>query len=407
MNKIKIGIVFEGSPLMGGGFFQSLKSSIILNDMKEYSSSMEFILTDVKAINYLKDYKFKIKPYNQNIFQKYFSELYEIDLIKNFLLKLKIFHSFTNFINKQKYDLIIFLGPSNFSKFCQNINFIMNIWDLDHKKNSQYPEHNENFVFEKREKIINETIFRAFKIIVPHDNNKKDLINYYNSPENNILVQTFIPMLPTLFENNIKTEKDYRLIFNVLNLNINKKIIFYPSQFWAHKNHMYIINAAEILKKNNDNRYIFVFSGSDKGNYKYIKNLIFEKGLSSLIKVFTFLPDETIISLYLNCSAVIMPTTGGPTNLPLYERFNLKKVIFYYQDLIIDDDEISKNFIGINIFEPIDLIKKIEILFNQKKINSITDSATEYYKLYCNDQKFVNLFTRIFKDYEKISSQWK
>ena len=29
----------------------------------------------------------------------------------------------------------------------------------------------------------------------------------------------------------------------------NKKIIFYPAQFWAHKNHKYIIDAAEILKK--------------------------------------------------------------------------------------------------------------------------------------------------------------
>ena len=404
---MKIGVLFEGSPLMGGGFFQSLKSSMILNTIEKYSNTMEFILTDTAAIDYLSDYKFKTQYLKKNFLQKYFSELFEIDLIRNLFFKLKISHPFTNFINKEKYDLLIFLGPSNYSKFCHNINFVINIWDLDHKKNSQYPEHKENFIFEKREKIINETIFRAFRIIVPHHNNKKDLIDYYKAPTKNILVQTFIPILPTLFLENKKSENDYKIIYDTLNLDKEKKIIFYPSQFWAHKNHMYIINAAEILKKNNDNKYVFVFSGTDKGNYKYIKNLIIEKNLSSIIKIFTFLPDQTIISLYLNCSAVIMPTSGGPTNLPLYESFYFRKVIFYNQDLIIDDDEISKNFIGINIHEPNDLIKKIEILFEPEKVNSITNSAIEYYNHNCNDQKFINLYTQIFKDYEKISSQWK
>ena len=43
--------------------------------------------------------------------------------------------------------------------------------------------------------------------------------------------------------------------------------------------------------------------------------------------------DDSIISLYLNCNAVIMHTYCGPTNLPIYESFYFKKVIFCkYQD---------------------------------------------------------------------------
>ena len=33
-----------------------------------------------------------------------------------------------------------------------------------------------------------------------------------------------------------------------------------------------------------------------------------------------------------------MPTYCGPTNLPLYESFYFKKIIFYTKDLIPDDD---------------------------------------------------------------------
>ncbi len=403
---MKIGILFEGNPLMGGGFFQSLKSSMILNCIKKYQDKFEFILTDEKAIEYLKPYNLKTIHYKKNIMKNYFSELYEIDLLKNFLLKLKIFHPFTNFINHQKYDLVLFLGPSNLSRFCQNINFIINIWDLDHKKNSQYPEHKDNFTFEKREKIINETIFKAFKIIVPHENNKEDLINYYRCPKKNILIQTFIPYLPTLFENNKKTVNEYKNIYDKLKLPTNKKIIFYPSQFWAHKNHNYIIEAAEILKRNNDERFCFVFSGTDKGNYKYIKNLINEKDLSSIIKIFTFLSDESIISLYLNSSSVIMPTTGGPTNLPLYESFYFKKIIFYNNDLI-QNDKISNNYIGIDIKFPNDLIQNLELLFDENKIKLITKSASDYYHSNCDENKFIDLYTNIFDEYKKILNQWK
>ena len=54
------------------------------------------------------------------------------------------------------YDLIIFLGPSQMSKFCKEVAFISNIWDLDHKKNSQFPEHNSNNIYEQKEKLFKE-----------------------------------------------------------------------------------------------------------------------------------------------------------------------------------------------------------------------------------------------------------
>ena len=40
------------------------------------------------------------------------------------------------------------------SKFCKEIAFISNIWDLDHKKNSQFPEHNSNNVYEQKENLV-------------------------------------------------------------------------------------------------------------------------------------------------------------------------------------------------------------------------------------------------------------
>ena len=47
--------------------------------------------------------------------------------------------------------MVIFLSPHQLSLYCVDVNFVINIWDIDHKKNSPYPEHNVNNTFEKRE----------------------------------------------------------------------------------------------------------------------------------------------------------------------------------------------------------------------------------------------------------------
>ena len=59
---------------------------------------------------------------------------------------------------------------------------------------------------------------------------------------------------------------------------------------------------------------IFVFCGFDKGNLKYIKKLIEDRKLQNYFKIFNYLSDLELISLYLKCFAVLMPTYVGHSN---------------------------------------------------------------------------------------------
>ena len=77
-----------------------------------------------------------------------------------------------------------------------------------------------------------------------------------------------------------------------------------------------------------------------------------------------------------------MPTTGGPTNLPLYESFYFKKVIFY-TDGLIEEKELSENLIPIDIEEPNDLSQKI-INLKDIDIELITERASKLYKERCS-----------------------
>jgi len=403
---MKVGIYLEGSPEMGGGFFQSLKSSLLLLDIKRYYPEIELIITHKKTEEYFQKKKIKNKLFKLNKVYNYLSQLFEINYSRELLSKIRINHPFYNFIKKQKYDLIIFLGPSQMSKFCHEVAFISNIWDLDHKKNSQFPEHNLNNIYELKEKLFKEITTRAFKIVVPHKSNKNDLINFYKVDENKVIVQNFIPMLPTIYNENKINKELYNDLFNKFKLPLDKIIIFYPAQFWAHKNHKYIIDAAEILKKENNKKYLFIFCGGNKGNFKYIKDLISKKQLGDFIKIHSFLTDDEVISFYLNSHGVIMPTYCGPTNLPIYEAFYFKKIIFYTKDLI-PNDSINNHLIKIDISSPANLCKELEIYNDTERLDKIVKDNYEYYKLVCNENTFKENYEKILNEFSYLLNRWK
>lgn len=403
---MRVGIFLEGSPKMGGGFFQSLKSLLLLFDIDKFNSKFEVIFTSNEATKYLKEKKIKTKLFKLNFFIRYFAQLFEVDLIRDLFYKFKINHPFTNLIRKNNYDLIIFLGPSLLSKYCAEVSFVSNIWDVDHIKNNQFPEHNLNFNFENKEKLYNYIIRKAFKIIVAHQSNKKDLVNNYKADDSKIIIQNFIPMLPTLHKENLKKKVNYTYLYDKFNLPKNKKIIFYPAQFWAHKNHKYLIDTMNILKREKENNFFFIFCGENKGNYKYINSLIEKNNLGNFVKNFQFLNDNEVVAIYLNCDAVVMPTYCGPTNLPIYESFYFKKIIFYSKDLI-DDKRLNEHLINIDISDPEDFYGKLKICFNEKKIEKITKKNFEYFKEVCSEEKFKENYVKLLDEFSYLIERWK
>ena len=58
-----------------------------------------------------------------------------------------------------------------------------------------------------------------------------------------------------------------KYIINIKNIyNLKNDYIYYPAQFWAHKNHIYILKAIKILREMKNIDVDVVFSGSNKGN---------------------------------------------------------------------------------------------------------------------------------------------
>mgnify|MGYP006130232873 FL=1 len=218
-------------------------------------------------------------------------------------------------------------------------------------------------------------------------------------------MQPFIPFLPKLFDKKKKYDLNLE-IKNKINLKNSQKYFFYPAQFWAHKNHRYIVDFLRLMKKNNNQGYKVVCCGTRKSNIHYIEKIIKENNLTEDFIILDFLSNDEVIQLYKNSFGLIMPTYVARSTLPLYESFFFKKPVFYSNNIL--DDKLYQYVIGFNSYHPEDLMDKLKSIENGEiDLNKLTDSAFEYYKSSCSDEVFVDNYKKMIDEYNYLRNRWE
>ena len=99
---------------------------------------------------------------------------------------------------------------------------------------------------------------------------------------------------------------------------IRRPYLFYPAQFWAHKNHYGLLRGLAELRDRGAS-YELVLAGSDRGQRKYVERLIEEFRLSEWVHVLGFVETEQLIALYKHAHALVYLSYFGPENLPPLE----------------------------------------------------------------------------------------
>ena len=245
---------------------------------------------------------------------------------------------------EQGVDVAYFLSPSPVAQTFQKLNFIMTIWDNCHRDHPEFPEVRSGFEFYKRESIYQNLLGAALMTLTDSEKLSEKLAFRYGVDAERFLAMPFSSS-PLLEESlSLNTEQ-------VLSkYGLNKGYYFYPAQMWPHKNHIRILQAAAILKKDGISRQI-VFAGSDKANRRYIQEQAEKLGVSNLVCFLGFLPSPEMRAVYLGSCALVMPTYFGPTNLPPQEAWELGVPVIYSKELseqtkdaalsVDPDDEIS------------------------------------------------------------------
>jgi glycosyltransferase involved in cell wall biosynthesis len=104
---------------------------------------------------------------------------------------------------------------------------------------------------------------------------------------------------------------------------ISGDYLFYPAQFWAHKNHVNLLMALELLKSRFDRPLALVLVGADHGNLSHVKAAAQRLGVADRVHFLGFIARADLIELYHQAFALSYVTFFGPENLPPLEAFAL------------------------------------------------------------------------------------
>jgi len=402
---MKVAVIFDSDPQGGGGFYQSLKTIETLKNSNVNDFEFEIVTTNLTSKKDIEKKGYKSTLFAPKKWSNLYYKLTSSKILNVIINKLKIKNPFTSFLKKNNFDLIYFLGPSSLINLCEEHNFVVNVYDINHKLDNFFPEYKKKNVINNREDIMQNCINKSFSIIVDSERTKDEIKFAYNCFDSKIEIVPFNPYLPSYYEKN-KNKIIDNIDFKKFNFLKKNKTFFYPAQFWAHKNHNYIVESAKILYEKGLN-FNVIFCGSNKGNYSYIVNKINKYNLQENFKIFDFLTDEEVIYLYLNTSAIIIPTYVARSTLPLYESFYFEKTIFYSKDVL--EKKLENLVFPFNLNDPSDLSNQLQNFIigkNNQQFNSKLKDAKKYYLNNCDEKHISKKIFKIFQNYKYLSERW-
>jgi len=198
-----------------------------------------------------------------------------------------------------------------------NIPYIYTVWDLQHRLQPWFPEVSANGQWRGREQMYATAIPRAFTVIVGAEAGKAETVHFYRVPPERVkLIPHPTPGFALRASKNSSKEV-------LTKYHIPEGYLFYPAQFWPHKNHVGLLLAVSLLRERYDLNLPVVFVGSDQGNLQYVRRMMDELNLSGHVYFLGFVPQEDLVGLYRHAFALTYSTFFGPENLPPLEAFAL------------------------------------------------------------------------------------
>jgi len=319
---VRVG-VFLGSqtPKMGGGFtFQD----DVLQALVRLESKHSFVVFSYSArtaINQVTAKHLKFVSLRRSFWKLAISNLpvitakviKKVPMVRNWLVMTPI-PSFKRIIRDNGIDIAWFVSPGYGEV---DVPYICTVWDLQHRLQPWFPEVSAKDEWNTREKLHSTGIRRASAVIIGTQSGRQEIINFYGVPSERVKL---IPHPTPGFALNAPPDKNKQVLTKY---GIPEGYLFYPGQFWAHKNHVGLLLAVKVLLEKHGLVLPVVFVGSDMGNLQHVRRLVDRLGLSAQVHFLGFVPREDLIGLYRNAFALTYMTFFGPENLPPLEAFAL------------------------------------------------------------------------------------
>jgi glycosyltransferase involved in cell wall biosynthesis len=322
--RLKLAVFLEKKISVGGGFNQSITAALQMLRIAPEQYAVEIYTTIEGNIQILAaqglDAKHFVKPkrkLSKTIAQVFQSARRRREEVTGFESEIK----------RLRIDVVYFTAPSGYALDLQTTPYIFTIWDLCHLEHPEFPEVTADREFEKREELYSRAVVKATVTLTDGLHTSRLASQRYGVASDRFIEMPFSPA-PHLQE--ARSSPD-ALATALERYGLAPDYLFYPAQFWAHKNHVRLLEACSLLARRGGTAPTIVFVGGDQGYAGAIRHMSEELGVSGTTHFLGFVPAEDMSLLYQGAKALVMPSYFGPSNLPPMEAWVLGKPVLYPQ----------------------------------------------------------------------------
>jgi glycosyltransferase involved in cell wall biosynthesis len=222
-------------------------------------------------------------------------------------------------------ELMLYPAPGRLP-FEAGVPYVMAIHDLQHRLQPHFPEVSSDGEWESREYCFRNGSRYATLLLADSEVGKEDILGCYapyGVTEDRVKILPFLPASYLPVDVPASDRHRVRTVYA-----LPERYLFYPAQFWTHKNHVLIVRALAVLKRARGLTIPAVFCGSHSGEvrervFREVMALARRSELASDVHYLGYAPDSDMAGLYAGATALVMPTFFGPTNIPVMEAWAL------------------------------------------------------------------------------------
>lgn len=290
----------------------------------------QYTLTMLSAFKLLEKQGYRIKQIRSASFPIFFRDniLYSRNSDGLFIKSLKFLNVYLgnkgwNFLSSRIFpdelldfikDVELVISPSiTLLPYFMGKKYFVTLHDFQHK---YYPK-----FFTIKERLYRNYVYRsglyAERIIVESEYVKQDVEKFLGIPESRVKVLESPPptyvMEANISDSEIKKVKE--------KYNLPDVFLFYPAQFWPHKNHINLLKALDILRKQFGITISVVFTGTKQNYFNKVFNEVRKLKLEKQVMYLGYVGSEELVALYRLARALVLPTLFESISIPIWEAF--------------------------------------------------------------------------------------
>ena len=211
-------------------------------------------------------------------------------------------------------DMAYFVAPWGRVHRFSHLTWWATVWDLAHLDYPEFPEISRRF--HRRETLLRHALGPASLVVADSEQLRQRLGHRYGIAADHVVAMPFSPAAAL-------SAPDCHPLADVLQRHgLEPGYFFYPAQFWAHKNHVRILEALRLCADRGQ-RLQVAFAGGDMGGRRHVEQTAKALEVEAQVRYLGFVDARDLRALYQGSLALLMPTYFGPTNLPPLEAWSL------------------------------------------------------------------------------------